>query len=203
MTEQVKTLHFWLMMVGVGVSTALGVGLIHAGTGTQVAAVALALLQAAGVQVAAKWQPQAIKDQMAGKIQAPPIPPAAVILPLLAVTTFSACSYCSQDVHKTEARCQVQAIAQSCGTPAITKLVNQILPEVVADLVSMDFTPLLGQLVQTLEHQGVTDALVAVTCAVQQADGNITLPAGGMPSPNLIAVKTHAQIWVAANKARR
>lgn len=119
---------------------------------------------------------------------------------LILVLSLGACSYCSVPEHKTEPKCVAATVATRCGEPAIIKLVGQILPQVVADLLSLDFSGLIDQLVATLTHQGINDALAAVTCAVQTVDQNMAANVGKMEAPNSVVLREHAQIWLAAHR---
>ncbi len=91
---------------------------------------------------------------------------------------------------------QVETVASVCLEPAIVKIVTQIIPEVVLDLVSGDFSAILTHLIATLSQQGVTDALTAVTCAV----ANIHLNAAHAPPGSALSpVVEHAAVWLKAN----
>lgn len=120
----------------------------------------------------------------------------ALVASLTASAFFlSGCGYCLNPAHQNEARCKVQSIVSQCGSAVIQSLVSQILPQVVAALVSDNFSTLLSQLVATLEHEGVSDALSAVTCAVAQS--NLNLPAEMSPAAKTI--KAHSDAWIAAH----
>jgi hypothetical protein len=121
--------------------------------------------------------------------------------------TTSGCSYCLDQAHKSEPRCQAQDVASKCGVPAVEKLVGQILPQVVLALINDSWSSLLDNLVSTLEQQGVQDALTAVTCAVSSTDFNITSVLGGARTasldPTLIrTVHEHAYAWIGLHRAR-
>ena len=56
--SQIKTAHFWLLLVGVSIGGAMEVGLIpNAGTAHKWAVLAMIVLNFLGVQQAAKWVP--------------------------------------------------------------------------------------------------------------------------------------------------
>lgn len=62
MNGQYKSAHFWLMLLGVSLGAIMEVGLVpEAGMAHKLMAAALMVLNAAGIQLAAKWQPQADK----------------------------------------------------------------------------------------------------------------------------------------------
>ena len=124
-----------------------------------------------------------------------------MFLPFLVVAGLSiaACSYCAQQVHKSEPRCVAQQVAVNCGEPALAKLVIQIIPQVVAALVSGNYSSILNELAGTLQQQGTQDALQAITCAVQQVDGNLKLAKQGA-NLNIETIKTHAELWLVSRK---
>jgi hypothetical protein len=129
-------------------------------------------------------------------------PPAAGAAALALLFAFSSgCGYCLDVAHKLEPRCQVQDIASKCGLPAVEKVVQQIFPQVVLALVNDSWSSLLDTLVNTLEQQGVQDALQAVTCAVSSTDVNISSVTGGARSTSLNpaviqATHEHAVAWL-------
>ena len=58
MVSQIKTAHFWLLLVGVSIGGAMEVGLIpDAGTAHKWAVLAMIILNFLGVRMAAKWVP--------------------------------------------------------------------------------------------------------------------------------------------------
>jgi hypothetical protein len=147
-------------------------------------------------------------------VLAPPSPPmpskaALIFVPLLFFTLASCVSsYCSQAIHKDEAQCKAQQVAvtigKACGEPALLKIVEQIGPQVVLALLSMDFSNLLANIVATLKQQGVTDALTAVTCAVQTVAANGTAPPGTAADkqPALVSKEqTNARAWLKTQPA--
>jgi hypothetical protein len=136
------------------------------------------------------------------------VPPAAMLPLLLIPFVLSACAYCKDSAHKDEPRCQAEAVASLCGTPAISKVVQQILPQVVLALVNDGWSTLLDQLVETLKQQGVQDALTAVTCAVENIDLNLSAPPGAARAaslnPSIVAgARAHATAWAAAHRVRQ
>lgn len=202
MKEQIRTAHFWLLLVGVSVGGAMEIGLIpDTGVAHRLAVLSMIVLNALGVHMAAKWIPS---NSIRPKLKT--VPPAA-ILPLLALSALSGCAYCLDQAHKNEARCQAQDVATKCGVPAVQKVVQQILPQVVLALINDSWSSLLDNLVNTLEQQGVQDALTAVTCAVSSTDININSVLGGARAaslnPSLIqTVHEHATAWMGLHRAR-
>ncbi len=86
--------------------------------------------------------------------------------------------------------------AETCALPAIAKLALQVLPEVVLDLVSGNFSGMLAQLVATLEGQGVNDALAAVTCAIVNVGANARASTASSTLPTVYA---NGLAWLTAH----
>ena len=87
--------------------------------------------------------------------------------------------------------------ATTCALPALGKLVLQILPEVILDLNSMNFSNLLTQLEATLTQQGIPDGLTAITCAIANMGANAaTAPKGASTLPTIYS---HGLTWLLAH----
>jgi hypothetical protein len=202
MLTHLKTLHFWLTAVAVAIGGSLEAGWIPSiGTAHTLAILAMMALSSLGVGYAARWVPPSPDSP-----KPPAIPPTAALLLLFALPSLTGCAYCLDQAHRNEPRCQIQDTASKCGTPAIEKVVEQILPQVVLALVNDSWSTLLDQIVATLQQQGVQDALTAVTCAVSSVDINISSVLGGARAaalnPALIqSVHEHAVAWRAAHSA--
>jgi len=119
---------------------------------------------------------------------------AFLLIGLMVLSLLAGCAYCLQPEHKNEARCKVQEVVTDvgkCAEKGIAKLVTQVLPVVILDLVSGRFTEIPNDSLEVLKGQGVTDATVVATCGVQEVDGN--LPLSASLSPEHKALKMSAR----------
>ena len=65
MNEQVKTFHFWIGMVAIGIPAAMEANLIPSGSVYErVGRLLMALLTYAGIQAAAKWMPARVIEKL-------------------------------------------------------------------------------------------------------------------------------------------
>lgn len=65
MNEQVKTFHFWVGMVAIGIPAAMEANLIPPGSVYErVGRLLMALLTYAGIQAAAKWMPARVVEKL-------------------------------------------------------------------------------------------------------------------------------------------
>lgn len=159
---------------------------------------------AVGYPVVKKW----IAGMLPG-IFGSPAAAAKALLPFVPIgfIFFASClppGYCKDPAHAQEARCKAQtetvAIAKQCALPETVKLIGQIFPQVIAALVSDQWSGLLDQLVATLKAQGIPDALTLVTCAVQTVEANGIPPAAGKAyAVPASTVKDRAHQWNAAH----
>jgi hypothetical protein len=108
------------------------------------------------------------------------------------------CNYCKAPVHQPEAVCQVEAVLQQCGAPAIGNLVMSVLGQVIVALSSADYQNLLAAVESDLKSQGVNDAGQVVTCAVQYVQALNAPPpnASALKTSSAQAVRERCQLWL-------
>jgi hypothetical protein len=91
---------------------------------------------------------------------------------------------------------QVKTVADDCAVPAVMNTVAQILPLVIADLLSGNYAQLLSDLIATLKSQGMTNAITAVTCAVKEVTTNSPTKMGRSVPSSLTEMYKHADDWL-------
>ena len=65
MNEQVKTLHFWLGLIGIGIPAAMEGNIIPAGSVYErIGRLVMALVTYIGIQSAAKWLPSRVVEKL-------------------------------------------------------------------------------------------------------------------------------------------
>jgi len=65
MNEQVKTPHFWIGLIAIGIPAAMEAGLVPSGSVYErVGRLLMALLTYAGIQSAAKWMPARVIEKL-------------------------------------------------------------------------------------------------------------------------------------------
>ncbi len=126
----------------------------------------------------------------------------ARIISLVLALSIAGCTYCQQSTNSTTPVCKIAQVSKQCGAPEVVKLVLEYLPQVIAALLSGDYSALLTSLVSDLTKLGITDGTTVISCAVQVATTNAT-PAGGASLPAyLLTLNEHAHAWLALHPVK-
>lgn len=112
--------------------------------------------------------------------------------------TLPGCGYCSQQANVNTARCKAQRVTVNCGAPEVVKIITAIMPDVLSALISQNWSPILDQIVGSLEQRGENDAWGILTCAIHQA----TAASKTSASPDEAIRYAHGQLWLDSHPAK-
>jgi uncharacterized protein YggT (Ycf19 family) len=124
------------------------------------------------------------------------LPPAAMLLPIVLIG-LTGCAFCKLPANYNAAQCKAERVLLNCGASEVVALLNDVMPQVEAALVSSDYENLMSNIEQQLGKEGVVDAPSLLTCAVNQIASKVMPKASQTTSSVHLDIKAHAEAWKA------